>query len=144
MDWRYLVHSSLCASIAFLLFGCQPGAKPPPISSPLNLRIVYHEEHCLLGLNVRSVDGVGEYVFENVSEKPITVVLPPSRVLFVTYAPTENMVFLKERLTARRELAEEDWPEFLRKPASFTLAPGDKQIFRSRYSMDLPKSANKK
>ncbi|MHB1038354.1 MAG: hypothetical protein ACYC0Y_27330 [Pirellulales bacterium] len=134
----------LCASVLFLFLGCRPAAKPAraPLSGPVKLWIIYHEKKSLLGGNVRLADGVGEYVFQNAGDKPVTLVLPPSEVLSLTDYPVRGTFpSWQKRVPVRATLAEEYWPEFLKEATSFTLAPGEKKIFTSPFSMDLPKSA---
>ena len=143
MDSGYLVFFWSCAMMPFLFVGCGPAVKPLPLPGPVKMRIIYHEEHYLLGRNERATDGVGEYVFQNVSEEAITIVLPPSSVLFLTDSGAEGCFFSGERVTARTKLAEKIWPEFLKQPVSFTLLPGDKRTFTSPFSMEIPSSGRR-
>lgn len=143
MDSGYLVFFGSCAMMPFLFVGCGSAVKPTPLPSPVKMRIIYHEEHYLLGRNERATDGVGDYVFHNVSAEPVTIVLPPSRVLFLSDSGTKGCLFSGERVTARTELAERLWPEFLKQPVSFTLLPGEKRNFSSPFSMEIPNPARK-
>jgi hypothetical protein len=130
--WAFCLVILFFASIACLFLRCQRGTPPPPPSDSLKLQIIYHEKHFLQGMNVKAVDGMEEFIFQNTSTtKPLTIKRPPIEVFMLTS-------------NSKRRLEESDWPEFARRSASFTLPPGGQRVFASAFCMDVVKSPGRR
>jgi hypothetical protein len=114
---------ALCSSL-----GCGR-TSPPPAPGSLELKIIYHEKHCLQGINMVAVDGIAEYVFRNRTTALLTIKMPPDEV----YSLSTN---------SRCKLEQSDWPDFATASDSFTLPPGGQRRFTSQFCMDVVK-ANK-
>jgi hypothetical protein len=120
---RFPISAVLLAGVALLFAGCRERAQPV-LTDGLHLRIVYHETDYMRGGNFTMTHGVKEFVFCNDGTAPVTMVFPPARIVEFTS-------------NSRRTLSESDWPDFAKKPGTITLAPGEKRVFNTTFSMGI-------